>query len=592
MKNRVDINFLSCLKKLLLIAAAGIFLSCILIPATTQPALAADANPYEELGDPQTQKSFWARVKDIGRAASGDSSKNCPPMSEIRERYMGNCYSCKVIKTLMETFIKACSKTYSVSREAGVKVLIVGSMIWLMFFGLKNVSSLTNPEPANMINQLAGFGFKVLVAYVVIVSGISTFVTYIINPILSAGADFGMAIMNYTLDDLAPENAYNGNSDIISAAVINKIMALTQGLSDMVSIHMAIGNGMMCFGWEQGFRLFGFVWWFKFWLWFCGLLIWVAGFVLTLSISYYLLDMAFKIGFAVIALPIVVGLWPFKLTEGRLKTCFSIILRSAFVFIFLAIMATLALFLVSSSFNNVDNLFIAMDNDDVDYVEKIFDITSAIFYIVLFCYIYAIKLIGDAVKQADKFSGDSIFGSSSPMHQIATQATAWAQHQAGKPLAYARDVATHQAGRLAKGTLKTAANAVVHPKQSFRNAKGAVTNAAGNATKAAGSATKAAGQVTNAAGKGIEAAGKGISAAGKAANAIPVVGQVVGAALIAAGTATQAAGKATQAAGQATKAAGETVKKTGQAVKEAGKAQQNGDNKKEKKDEKKDGGNS
>ena len=560
MKNRVDINFLSCLKKLLLIAAAGIFLSCILIPATTQPALAADANPYEELGDPQTQKSFWARVKDIGRAASGDSSKNCPPMSEIRERYMGNCYSCKVIKTLMETFIKACSKTYSVSREAGVKVLIVGSMIWLMFFGLKNVSSLTNPEPANMINQLAGFGFKVLVAYVVIVSGISTFVTYIINPILSAGADFGMAIMNYTLDDLAPENAYNGNSDIISAAVINKIMALTQGLSDMVSIHMAIGNGMMCFGWEQGFRLFGFVWWFKFWLWFCGLLIWVAGFVLTLSISYYLLDMAFKIGFAVIALPIVVGLWPFKLTEGRLKTCFSIILRSAFVFIFLAIMATLALFLVSSSFNNVDNLFIAMDNDDVDYVEKIFDITSAIFYIVLFCYIYAIKLIGDAVKQADKFSGDSIFGSSSPMHHIATQATAWVQHQAGKPLAYARDVATHQAGRLAKGTLKTAGNVAAHPQRSIRNAKA-------SAVKAAGQTAKAAGQATKAAGKGVEMAGKGLSAAGKAANAIPVVGQVIGGAMIAAGTATQAAGKAVQAAGEAAKKTGETVKKGGDAMK-------------------------
>ena len=591
MKKATDIKLLSGLKKLLLIVATGIFLSCVFAPIAPQTTFAADANPYDELGRPRTQKSFWAKVREYERIESGDGAKNCPPMAEIKARYVGKCYSCKVIKTLLETFIKACAKTYSVSREAGVKVLIVGAMIWLMIFGLKNVSSLTNPEPANMINQLAGFGFKVLVAYVVIVSGISTFVTYIINPILSAGADFGMAIMDYTLDDLNAENAYSGNSDIISATVINKIMAFTQGLSDMVSIHMAIGNGMMCFGWEQGFRLLGFIWWFKFWLWLCGLAIWVVGFILTLSVSYYLLDMAFKIGFAIIALPIVVGLWPFKLTEGRLKTCFSIILRSAFVFVFLAIMATLALNLVNSSFNNIDNLFIAMDNDDVDYMEKIFDITSGIFYIVLFCYIYAIKLIGDAVKQADNFSGDDIFGSASPIHQRATQVTDWAKHQAGKPLAFARDAATHQAGRLAKGTLRTAANAVVHPKQSFRNAKGSATQAAGSATKAAGSATKAAGQAANAAGKGIEAAGKGLSAAGKAANAIPVVGQVVGAALIAAGTATQAAGKAVQVAGKATKAAGETVKKTGQAVKDAGKAQKNGDNKKEK-DEDNNGGKS
>ena len=246
-----------------------------------------------------------------------------------------------------------------------------------------------------------------------------------------------------------------------------------------------------------------------------------------------------------------------------MKTCFSIILRSAFVFVFLAIMTTLALVLVSESFNNVDNLFTAIDNDDVDYVEKLFDITSAIFYIILFCYIYAIKLIGDAVKHADKFCGDGIFGSQSPMHKVGTQVTSWMQHQLGKPAAYARDVAAHQAGRLAKGTLKTAGKAVAHP---VRSAKGA----AGSATKAAGQATKTAGQATKAAGKGVEMAGKGLSAAGKAANAIPVVGQVVGGAMIAAGTATQAAGKAVQAAGEATKKTGEAVKQTGQALKDKG----------------------
>ena len=563
MKKLTDIFSPPRLKKFLLILATGIFLSCAWAPISAQPAFAADANPYDSLGEPRTGKDWWSRLKDFNRFMSGDSGKNCPPMSSIKARYMGKCYSCKVIKTLLETFIKACSKTYSVSREAGIKVLIVGSMIWLMIFGLKNVSSLTNPEPANMVNQLAVFGFKVMVAYLVIVSGIGTFVTYIINPVLAAGADFGMAIMNFTLDDLDPANAYNGDSDIISAVVINKIMMFVQGVSDMVSIHMAIGNGMMCFGWEQGYRIIFGIWWFKFWLWFCGLCIWVVGFVLTMSVSYYLLDISFKIGFAFIAGPIVVGLCTFKITEGRLKTCFSIILRSAFVFVFLAIMTTLALVLVSESFNNVDNLFTAIDNDDVDYVEKLFDITSAIFYIILFCYIYAIKLIGDAVKHADKFCGDGIFGSQSPMHKVGTQVTSWMQHQLGKPAAYARDVAAHQAGRLAKGTLKTAGKAVAHP---VRSAKGA----AGSATKAAGQATKTAGQATKAAGKGVEIAGKGLSAAGKAANAIPVVGQVVGGAMIAAGTATQAAGKAVQAAGEATKKTGEAVKQTGQALKDKG----------------------
>ena len=139
MRRSVDILLFSRCRKLLLVAAAAVFLSCIWGVSNPQPSFAADASPYDELGQPRTEKSFWAKFKDVSRTLSGDSGKNCPPMSTIKERYMGKCYACKVVKTLLETFIKACSKTYSVSREAGIKVLIVGSMIWLMIFGLKNV---------------------------------------------------------------------------------------------------------------------------------------------------------------------------------------------------------------------------------------------------------------------------------------------------------------------------------------------------------------------------------------------------------------------------------------------------------------------
>ena len=53
-----------------------------------------------------------------------------------------------------------------------------------------------------------------------------------------------------------------------------------------------------------------------------------AVFMMTLSVAYYLVDISFKLGFAIIAMPITVGLWPFNITKGKLASCFSIVLRS------------------------------------------------------------------------------------------------------------------------------------------------------------------------------------------------------------------------------------------------------------------------
>lgn len=504
---------------------------------------------------------------------------NCPTTTELQETYQGKCFSCLVIKSLVETFMLACSKVYGISREAGVKLLTLGSMLWLAFFGLRNVSSLTNPEGASMINQLGVFAFKVAFAYVFIVSGIGTLISYVVNPILATGAEFGVALMSMPVDTLAPENTYNGPVGIVSPDVMNKILAFTQVLSAKVANNLIIGHSLTCYAIEKyigpiplGVFMLRLP---RIWMWLCGASIWFVGFMMTLSVSYYLMDISFKIGFAIIALPIVIGLWPFNMTAGRLKTCFSIILRAAGTFAFLAILTSMTIVLINHAYEDVDGFLAAIQNDDLEAVQEMFDITSAKFWILIFCYLTGIKLIGSAVpSMVGKFFPDEMFGDSSPMHSMATAATDWVKKQAMRPVNYAKDVAAHQGGKLLNSTVKGSVKAVRHPMQSYRSAKnnvaGGATKTAGKAAETAGRATKAAGQATKAAGKGVEAAGKGISAVGKAANAIPVVGQVVGGALIAAGSATQAAGKAVQAAGDATKKAGDVVKTAGQQLKKEG----------------------
>lgn len=128
----------------------------------------------------------------------------------MREKYQSKCYSCVIVKTLIETFMTACSKVYDVSREAGIKLLFIGSLIWLVAFVIKNVSSMTNVEPATMINSLLVFFFKVMFAAIVINAGIGVIISYMINPILTAGADFGLPIMNTTADITSASNSFIG----------------------------------------------------------------------------------------------------------------------------------------------------------------------------------------------------------------------------------------------------------------------------------------------------------------------------------------------------------------------------------------------
>lgn len=272
-------------------------------------------------------------------------------IAKMQELYQGKCYSCVIIKTLMETFLNACSKAYDITSEAGVKLLVLGALVWMAFFVMKNVSSLSNIEPGAMMNTLTVFLFKVMVAYILITSGLGVLIKYTINPLLTAGADFGIAFMSVTSDiSGAPElnanyavtvptiSAPDGGAatEIVSSDVMNRIMFFAQNLDKNVSTNLVIGHAMTCWSMNGGawdFSLFKMV---NLWLWFCGALIWFVGFMLTLGIGYYLLDISFKLGFAIMALPVVIGLWPFNVTKGKVTAVISIMLKAAGTFVFLA----------------------------------------------------------------------------------------------------------------------------------------------------------------------------------------------------------------------------------------------------------------
>lgn len=484
-------------------------------------------------------------------------------IAKMQELYQGKCYSCVIIKTLMETFLNACSKAYDITSEAGVKLLVLGALVWMAFFVMKNVSSLSNIEPGAMMNTLTVFLFKVMVAYILITSGLGVLIKYTINPLLTAGADFGIAFMSVTSDiSGAPElnanyavtvptiSASDGGAatEIVSSDVMNRIMFFAQNLDKNVSTNLVIGHAMTCWSMNGGawdFSLFKMV---NLWLWFCGALIWFVGFMLTLGIGYYLLDISFKLGFAIMALPVVIGLWPFNVTKGKVTAVISIMLKAAGTFVFLALTTTYALAMINVALRDVPTLFAKIEAGDAIWISNTFDLTGPYFLIILFVYLYSMKLISSTVSDyVDKFFKDSVFGGADPMHGKLTQMTDFAKQQAMRPVKWA--------GGKASDAVKKAA--------------GATMEQSGKGVQAAGKGVEAGGKAAQAGGKGLMSAGKGLSATGLGA-IVGVPMMIAGAAVYGAGKGAEVAGKVTQKAGKAMQKGGKAMKKVGEKMEKAG----------------------
>ena len=314
------------------------------------------------------------------------------------------------------------------------------------------------------------------------------------------GIDYSQFIFNI------PEIKYTGPTTIMSKSVMNSIMGATRVITNTTAENLVLGHAITCYsGMDKGGA-----WHITFgktfvitniFMWIQGALIWCAGFLLTLAVAYYLLDVCYKVAFAVIALPIVVGLWPFNLTKDKFAVCVSIIAKAAATFAFLAMTTSYGMRMVSTvldggeSGNGLQKLLDAMDvafngdgeggsdDENVEYVSNRLDLFSINFVLLMFAFIYFFRLVSATASElVNKFFPDNMFGNQNPMHQWSTAATKYATDIAKKPFAFARDVALNQTGkavkhvvrhpvRTARGIANVAVGAVKLPSKAVKFAK-------------------------------------------------------------------------------------------------------------------------
>lgn len=290
------------------------------------------------------------------------------------------------------------------------------------------------------------------------------------------------AIRNNQQEIPEDKDPFSGKG-IVPRDVLESIYQTTYNISNATADVLVMGQALTChatYAAKSRIEVFGLtlVSYPNIPVWLCGGIIYLLGFFMTLSVAFYLIDISFKLGFAVIALPVGIALWPFAWTKDKLVTIISIILKSAAIFAFLALIITFALELLSSAVDGTEELFNLIDNNQTEKVAEKFSLTSTTFMLCLFALVYGIKLIGSAIPDyVDQFFPDGVFGSASPMHHSTTQAMDFVKQKAVAPVAsYAADVAKTQAGNVVKGggklitggynqQLRTAAQYIRHPER-------------------------------------------------------------------------------------------------------------------------------
>lgn len=175
-----------------------------------RPSLMSDDTPVNI--DPSTypQGTTAPSSQAASTNSSGeDESGNCL-FENMQKLYMDSsandsdsdslCWYCNVVIVLTNSYLNAASNALPSSVSLGKLILQIGFLIWLAYYILQQVSSLSPITPGRMLQEILFMGFKVALAYVAIDSSAQDLIAkYFINPIVGFGLDYG----NILFDGLA-----------------------------------------------------------------------------------------------------------------------------------------------------------------------------------------------------------------------------------------------------------------------------------------------------------------------------------------------------------------------------------------------------
>ncbi len=380
----------------------------------------------------------------------------CPTFNEYLAD-LTSCPLCAIFEVILNTDSAVAHIAWEKLSGPLQGVVSIFFLVFLALETLKVVANMAGSGTSAYLKTIIILGFKV--AIVLILLQDSTYVYgYFISPVLKGGLEMGQEFLRAGAEDAGAcqitgttsFGSIQGNE--LDSSILSSILETIRCFSNSSLIMPSIGRALMCHGWENEGSFLGIP---DFEMWFAGIITYIFGLMIWLSVTFYLIDCTVQLGMVCGLVPLFIACWPFKMTQRYTTTGVKMVLNTFFTFVLMGIVMLVGMEIISFAISGGSNqsdvaskiAILNSSNFNMDRLKKMVSLDSEAILILIACCIMAMKLLGVVNSAAGKFSSGSGMSTGAKMGGAAGTFT--------KNITLATAAATWIGG---KGALRSAGN--------------------------------------------------------------------------------------------------------------------------------------
>lgn len=370
---------------------------------------------------------------------------SCNPLSEYVAE--GQDFLLKeAFTTIRNIFSSIAEGTWAAFSPALQAVIAIGIAIYIAMYTLKNLGAFSNQDTAAYLTSSKGGVFPILLkgTFIILLLRNESFVyEYLVSPIISVGAQFG---------GRGDSLSSSGNIRSLFTFVIQQAEEFNEKAYQIV----AMGRLLLC----AVILPEGIIDWFWSLIPF-GATLFVFGWLIIIGVSFYMLDLIFRLGVGCIVLPLAIACGISKLTSRYTKQTWALFINAAFSFVLLNIILDFAVKMIEESLLSLakdaleatitGGLYALLDagpvtEASVNYLVE--QLTLKGFILMSLSCLIAFKLCMDTEGIVKKISGTQAIGSAA--QKLGGEATENAKNIVKTPFRSLKDFAgatTEEAGK-------------------------------------------------------------------------------------------------------------------------------------------------
>lgn len=348
-------------------------------------------------------------------------------------------------RVVSQATISVGETTFNTVAPGAIKLMAVGLLLWLVMFMMKNLSSLKEVDPMEMLTKVGGMMFKAAFAYCMLVDSNFFFGTFV-SPITATAAGFV---------------GVGGGAGGGLQSVVSPLEALMDTMHKTIAAGVGIGNYAQCLSWwkviggpiPNFFETKEHDGYPEPEVYAAGCIVWLGCWILLIVFPFFLFDAMFRLGVTAALCPLFIVSWVFPITVDFAKKGLNSVLNVAFLFICLKIILDLDVELLLGASGMRSNLV----GDKRAFMENIREGNNLVLAFV--CVFYAVLFTLQAGQLANYFSDTSF------ENNTAWQATQYAGQTVGKTAKAGGELAGWGGRKIRQGVDRAAARTVERGRQ-------------------------------------------------------------------------------------------------------------------------------